>query len=98
MSIENSQNLSGGKRKVQEYIERIKSGESKESIMKGLPSSFQEEIEKGLEESNYSNPTAQAIKKGMGAMARGLGEGAKIAFKKKVKVTPNKYRALKKEV
>lgn len=42
-------NLIGGDRKVQEYIDRIKEGESKDSIMQGLPPSFASAIDKALE-------------------------------------------------
>lgn len=42
----------GGRSKVQEYINRIKNGESKESIFDGLPLSFISEIENGLENNN----------------------------------------------
>lgn len=41
-------NINAGQQKVQEYIARIKAGESKESIMQGLPQSFVVSIENGL--------------------------------------------------
>ncbi len=43
--------LTSGEEKVQEYIGRIESGESKDSIMNGLPTSFVSGIEKGLSDS-----------------------------------------------
>jgi hypothetical protein len=42
------QPLSGSEQKVQEYVARIQAGESKESIMQGLPPSFVAGIEAGL--------------------------------------------------
>lgn len=42
--------LTPAEEKVQEYIGRIESGESKDSIMNGLPPSFVSGIEKGLSE------------------------------------------------
>lgn len=41
--------LIGGEQKIQEYINRIKNGESKDKILEGLPLSFVDSIEKGLE-------------------------------------------------
>ncbi len=43
------QSPTGGEQKIQEYINRIKNGESKDKILEGLPSSFVFAIEKGLE-------------------------------------------------
>ena len=40
--------VSAGQAKIQEYADRIRSGESKESIMQGLPPSFVEGIEAAL--------------------------------------------------
>ncbi len=48
-SPENNQNeLSGAEQKVNEYVERIDKGESMESVMQGLPSTFRDAIEKKL--------------------------------------------------
>ncbi len=41
---------SAGQKKVDEYVERIKSGESKEEILEGLSESFKQGIERGLVE------------------------------------------------
>lgn len=46
------QHKTGGEQKVQEYIDRIKNGESKEFLLKDLPLSFVNAIEKGLEPEN----------------------------------------------
>ena len=40
--------LTAGQQKVDEYVDRIKNGESKESIFDGLPTSFMDAIELGL--------------------------------------------------
>lgn len=40
--------MSGSEQKVQEYIKRLRDGESKNSIMQGLPTSFKTAIEAGL--------------------------------------------------
>lgn len=40
--------VSAGQAKIQEYVDRIRAGESKESIMQGLPPSFVEGIEAAL--------------------------------------------------
>lgn len=45
-SIENK--INGGEQKIQEYIDRIKNGESKDYILKDLPTSFIVGIEAGL--------------------------------------------------
>ena len=45
-SIENK--INGGEQKIQEYIDRIKNGESKDYILKDLPTSFIAGIEAGL--------------------------------------------------
>ncbi len=44
--------LSSGEKKIQEYIVRIKNGESKEKIMEGLPDSFINAINAGLSNKN----------------------------------------------
>lgn len=44
------QPLSGSGQKIQEYVARIKAGESKDSIMQGLPPSFIAGIEAGMNE------------------------------------------------
>lgn len=44
----NNEALTGGEKKTQEYIDRIKNGESKDSIFQGLSESFKSGIEKGL--------------------------------------------------
>src|SRR3989338_2590437 len=41
---------SAGEQKIEEYVNRIKGGESKESIFQGLPESFKSGIEKRLAE------------------------------------------------
>lgn len=41
--------ISAGQQKINEYIERIKQGESKDAIFQGLPESFKNAIEKDLE-------------------------------------------------
>ena len=43
--------LFGGEQKIQEYVDRIKKGESKDLIFKDLPESFRIGIERGLGES-----------------------------------------------
>ncbi len=48
-SIENK--INGGDQKIQEYIDRIKNGESKDDILKDLPTSFIAGIEAGLNHS-----------------------------------------------
>lgn len=45
-SVENK--INGGEQKIQEYIDRIKNGESKDYILKDLPTSFIAGIEAGL--------------------------------------------------
>jgi seryl-tRNA(Sec) selenium transferase len=45
------QPLSGSELKIQEYVARIKAGESKDSILQGLPPSFVSGIEAGMNES-----------------------------------------------
>lgn len=48
--------------KIQEYIERIKKGASKESIIQGLPPSFINQIEAGLSNLEKRNPPVNYIK------------------------------------
>ena len=48
--------LSGSEQKIQEYISRIKNGESKDSIMSGLPPSFIAGIESGLNSPKENEP------------------------------------------
>ena len=48
--LDNKQHLTGGSKKIDEYVRRIKGGESKDSIFQGLPESFILSIEKGLAE------------------------------------------------
>jgi hypothetical protein len=51
-SLENNNNISiGGQKKVEEYVDRIRNGESKDSIFKDLPPSFKDGVEKILNES-----------------------------------------------
>lgn len=53
----NSKNfLPGAEQKIEEYINRIKNGESKESIFQGLPESFKSGIEKRLAERSEELP------------------------------------------
>jgi hypothetical protein len=49
---------SAGQQKINEYIERIKQGESKDAIFQGLPESFKNAIEKDL-----NNPEKEKAKK-----------------------------------
>ncbi len=48
-SFGNKEPLFSGEQKVNEYIERIKGGESKDLILEGLPPSFRSAIEKGIQ-------------------------------------------------
>lgn len=48
--MNNFEKISGGEKKVLEYVDRISAGESGEEIMKDLPNSFRGAIEKGLNE------------------------------------------------
>jgi hypothetical protein len=43
--------LSGAEQKIEEYLDRINTGESKDSILQGLPPSFASRIEAGIAES-----------------------------------------------
>lgn len=47
-SFDKNKPLTGGEQKVEEYVERIKNGESKDSIFQGLPQSFTSAIERKL--------------------------------------------------
>lgn len=47
--MENFDKKSGGEAKIEEYINRIKAGESKEEIIKDLPDVFKLKIEEGLQ-------------------------------------------------
>lgn len=49
------QQPTGGEQKVQEYINRIKNGASKDKILEGLPTSFVSAIEKGLERNSVKD-------------------------------------------
>lgn len=44
----NTPEMAAGEQKINEYINRIKAGEPKDEIMQGLPDSFKDAIEKGL--------------------------------------------------
>ena len=58
---------SGGSTKVEEYIARIEGGESKDSIMEGLPPSFVAGIEKGMEEKRLADKVREEeIRKQLG--------------------------------
>lgn len=48
-------NLPGVDKKIEEYIQRIKNGESKDSIFKDLPPSFTSALEKKLSETSEEN-------------------------------------------
>lgn len=50
-SLDNKNSLPGAEQKIEEYVNRIKNGESKDSIFQGLPESFKSGIEKRLIES-----------------------------------------------
>ena len=47
-SLDNKNSLPGAEQKIEEYVNRIKNGESKDSIFQGLPESFKSGIEKRL--------------------------------------------------
>lgn len=49
-SLEKNKPKSGGEQKVEEYVNRIKGGESKDIIFQGLPESFKASIEHKLNE------------------------------------------------
>ena len=50
MENQNRSNQSAGESKVAEYVNRIRGGEDKDSILNDLPDSFKKGIEKGLED------------------------------------------------
>lgn len=57
-----NQPLSGSEQKIKEYIARIQGGESKESILQGLPPSFIAGIEAGMNESeNTPRPIIEEV-------------------------------------
>ena len=61
--------LSGSAKKVEEYIDRIKGGESKDSIVQGLPPSFVRSIEAGLtsnDDSKINQERIESIRKKLG--------------------------------
>ena len=49
-SLDNNKPLTGGEQKIEEYVNRIKNGESKDSIFQDLPESFKSGVEKRLAE------------------------------------------------
>lgn len=53
----------GGGQKVKEYIERIKNGESKGSVLSGLSPSFVDAIEVGLKNNDENNVNKKEIEK-----------------------------------
>lgn len=48
-------NISAAEKKIEEYVERIKNGESRDSIFQGLPPSFTSALEKRLSEISQEN-------------------------------------------
>lgn len=59
-SLGENKPLTGGDQKIEEYVSRIKNGESKDSIFQGLPESFKSGIEKRLAE-----PTEERAEQGI---------------------------------
>jgi hypothetical protein len=55
-SLDNKKSLPGAEQKIEEYVNRIKKGESKDSIFQGLPESFKSGIEKRLNETSEEKP------------------------------------------
>ena len=55
-SLGENKPLVGGEKKIEEYVNRIKNGESKDSIFQGLPESFKSGIEKKLAETSEEKP------------------------------------------
>ena len=49
-SLDNNKILTGGEQKIEEYVKRIKDGESKDSIFQDLPEAFKSGVEKRLTE------------------------------------------------
>lgn len=74
------QPLSGSEQKIQEYVARIKGGESKDSILQGLPPSFVAGIEAGMNESEQT-PEAK-------------NESTEITEQKDVVNAPPQYKGL----
>jgi hypothetical protein len=58
----NTPQPTGGEQKINEYINRIKAGESKDAIMQGLPASFTDAIEKGLSSQEATTEDAESLK------------------------------------
>ncbi|MBP6926312.1 MAG: hypothetical protein KBB70_01285 [Candidatus Pacebacteria bacterium] len=58
----NTSQPTGGEQKINEYITRIKAGESKEEITQGLPPSFKDAIEKGLSNQEVTAENAESPK------------------------------------
>lgn len=56
ISMDNKKPITGGEQKIEEYVNRIKAGESKDSIFKDLPESFRTGIEKRLSEPSEQIP------------------------------------------
>ena len=55
-SLDNKNSLPGAGQKIEEYVNRIKNGESKDSIFQGLPESFKSGIEKRLNKTSEEKP------------------------------------------
>lgn len=49
-SLDNKKPLTGGEQKIEEYVNRIEKGESKDSVFKDLPESFKSGVDKRLAE------------------------------------------------
>ena len=62
-SLDNNKPLTGGEKKIEEYVNRIKSGESKDSIFQDLPESFKSNVEKRLAEQVKENRETEDEKK-----------------------------------
>ncbi|HRH31383.1 MAG TPA: hypothetical protein PK950_01830 [Candidatus Paceibacterota bacterium] len=61
-SEKNTPQPTGGEQKINEYISRIKAGESQEEITQGLPLSFKDAIEKGLSNQEAITEDAESQK------------------------------------
>ncbi len=59
-SLDNNKPLTGGEQKIEEYVNRIKNGESKDSIFQDLPESFKSGVEKRLAE-----PAEEKVEQGI---------------------------------
>lgn len=59
-TLNNKDSLPGADQKIEEYVNRIKNGESKDSIFQGLPESFKSGIEKKLAET-VADKTEQSL-------------------------------------